>query len=115
MTEQGIEGRDPDVHTKNMIEVFVMQALLGVLTPNLKALSLDYFTDDPTVITAYFLLREDRAEDREEFLEEFSAEVDAFMGVPEVMGLRVKPVIEIASDRPVGYLPPGRRVLQFRD
>jgi hypothetical protein len=108
-----MSGMTPELYRENMIELIVLQALLGVLSSRVKALTLEFEGED---VIAYFLLREESPEDREEIEENFAAEVEAFtLGVPGVEDTLVRPVIHLAQDYPPGYVPPGRRVFRFRD
>jgi hypothetical protein len=79
-----------------------------------KAVTLEF--EEEGDVTAHFLLREESPADREEIEENFPNEVSVFtIGVPGVGDTLMKPVIELATDHPPGYIPPGRRVLVFRD
>ena len=108
-----MSGMTPELYRENMIELIILQALVGRLTSNLKALTLEFHGEE---VTAYFLLREDSPQDREEIEEELPTEVSVFTnGVPGVGDTLVNPVIQLVADQTEGYVPPGRRVLLFRD
>jgi hypothetical protein len=103
----------PEVYRENMIELMVLQALLGTLSTNVKALTLEYVGAD---VRAHFLLRADSAEDREEIEENLPTEVSVFTnGIPGMGEVVVDPVIHLVGDEPEGFIPPGRRVLHLRD
>jgi hypothetical protein len=108
-----VSGMTPRVNGENMIVLMVLQALLGTLSSNVKALTLEFGSEG---VTAHFLLREESSEDREQIEENLPTEVSAFtIGVPGVGDTLVIPMIELVADRAPDYVPPGRRVLLFRD
>jgi hypothetical protein len=100
-------------YRENMVIVAAMEAICGQLTTAVKALSLDFKSDH---VVAHFLLRHESAADREEIEDEFPSEFEALTnGYPDTHGTVIRPVIQLADDRPEGYLPPGRQVFAFRD
>jgi hypothetical protein len=107
-------GMTPAIHRENTVVLIVLQAIFGVLTSNVKGLSLEFAPDDTVV--AYFLLRTRSPEDEQEILENVPTEVSVSTnGVPGVGEVLVVPKIVFADDRPHDYVPPGRTVLLFRD
>ncbi len=108
-----MNGPSARLYRENMIILMVMQAVSGALTSNVKGLTIE-FSDDGG-ITAHFLMRCESPEDVEEITEDFPTEVSVFtMGVPEIGDIAVRPIIELTSEHPEGYVPPGRCVFLFR-
>jgi hypothetical protein len=108
-----MNGMTPELYRENMIIVMVLQALLGTLSLNMKALTLEFGGDNEVV--AHFLLRQESGPDREEIEENFPTEVSVFTNGTELGEVLAVPVIEFVTDHEPGYVPPGRRVLVFRD
>ena len=107
-------GMTPTLYRENMVILMVLQAIHGVLSSAVKGLSLEF--DENGGATAYFLLREESASDRQEIEEDFATEVSVLtLGLSEVGDVVVRPVIELASEKPPGYRLPGRSVLLFSD
>jgi len=66
-------------------------------------------------LSAYFLLWEESASDRQEIEGNLATEVSVLTnGLPEVGEAVVRPVIEVVSEKPPDYRPPGRSVFLFR-
>jgi hypothetical protein len=108
-----VSGMTPQLYRENMIELLVLQALLGTISTNVKALTLEF---DEEQVTAHFLLRGESRRDREEIEENLPVEVSVLTnGLPDVGETVVISVIELLADHPIDYVPPGRRVLLFRD
>lgn len=108
-----MSGMTPELYRENMIVLCVVQALWGALSPNMKAVTLEFLGED---VVAHFLLHRESAIDREEVEEEFPVEVDALTaGFPEVGGVLVISKIELVEDHEPGFCPPGRPVIIHRD
>jgi hypothetical protein len=104
---------DPQLFRENMIELVVIDALAGQLTPAVKILTLEYVGED---VIAHFVFREESPEDRAEIESNLAAEVSALTNGWEGVGdTLVIPTIEISTDHPAGYVPTGRQVFHFRD
>jgi hypothetical protein len=114
-----MSGMTPKLYRENFIILMVLQALFGTLSPNLKALTLEF--GDNNDIVAHFLLRQESDADREEIEENFPTEVSVMtngieLGDGTELGeVLAVPVIEFVADHEPGYVPPGRRILKFRD
>ena len=107
-----MNGITPELDRQNQIEIVVLQALCGVLSSNIKALTLEYLERD---VVVHFLLREESEVDREEIEENFPTEVSVLTNGTEIGEVLAIPVIEFVGKNEYGYLPPGRQVLKFRD
>ena len=101
-----------ELHRENMIDLMVLQALYGTLTTNMKALSLEFVGAD---VVAHFLLRDESEVDRVEIEDNFPTEVSVLTNGTDIGEVLAIPVIEFVADHDPGYVPPGRRVLAFRD
>lgn len=102
-----MNGMTPERYRENMTIVMVLQALLGTLSLNMKALTLEFGGDNDVV--AHFLSRQESGEDREEIEQNFPTEVSVFANGTELDEVLVIPVIELVDDHEPGYIPPGRR------
>lgn len=109
-----MNGITPELNRENMIIITVLQALNGILSVNIKALTLEFGGSDDDVV-AHFLFRKESGEDREEIEENFPTEVSVMTNGTELGEVVAVPVIEFVADHEPGYVPPGRRVLVFRD
>jgi hypothetical protein len=108
-----MSGMTPEVYRQNMIVIFALQAISGVLTTKVKSVTVEFVESG---VVAHFLLREESREDREEIEENFPTELSVFAnGVPGVGDIRVTPIIELVAEHPPGYVPPGVRILHFRE
>jgi hypothetical protein len=106
-------GMHPKLYRENIIVLMLLQAMIGQLSNNVKALSVEFDGED---VVAHFLLREDNLADREEIFDNLPTEVSVLTnGVPGVGEVLVRPGIELVAERPPGFRPPGRIVLLFRD
>ncbi len=103
-------GMTPELYRENMVTLFVMDALVGELTYNVRALFLEFQADD---IVAHFLLRGPSPEDENEILEEFPFGLAALThNIPGVGVAEVTPVIHYDGEGPTR--PPGRAVFSFK-
>jgi hypothetical protein len=108
-----VAGMTPKLYRENMIILMVLQAIDGVLSSAVKGLSVEF--GEAGDVSAYFLLWEESASDRLEIEENLATEVSVLTnGLPEVGEAVVRPVIELVSEKPPDYRPPGRSVFLFR-
>jgi hypothetical protein len=106
-------GMYPGLYRENMVVLMVLQAISGVLTCAVTAMSLEFLAEE--VVLAHFLLREPSPEDEAEIYENLATEVSVFTnGLPDVGEVVLRPDIAFVADHPAGYLPPGRLVIHFR-
>jgi hypothetical protein len=107
-----MNGMSPKLYRENQIELMVLQALYGVLSSNIKALTLEYVERD---VVVHFLLGQESEVDREEIEENFPTEISVLTLGTDIGEVLAMPVIEFVGEHEPGYVPPGRGVLKFRD
>jgi hypothetical protein len=108
-----MSGMTPKLYRENMIVLCVVQALWGALSPNMKAVTLEFPGDD---VVVHFLLHQESSTDREEIEEEFPTEVAVLaIGFPEVGDIGVSTKIELVEHHEPRFRPPGRPVIIHRD
>ena len=97
-------GMTPALYRENLIILTALQALNGVLTQRVKALTLEFGADD---VVAHFVLCEDSPEDEEEILENFPTQCSVLtLRIPGVGEVVIRPQILLAADYPPGHIPP---------
>jgi hypothetical protein len=76
---------------ENQQVLTLVQAMLGAISPNVRAVSIDCLDDG---VHLYFVLEQDRAEDREE-IEDIAAEFEALQEGP----IEIETHVSISSER----------------
>ena len=104
----------PEMERRLIITVSVMQALLGLLSTNIRAVSIEFLPDNS--IRTHFQLHDVTDEDRTAIEEEFPTEVGIYTADwPEVGEVLFETAVKTSSHVDPGAVSPGFLVLKLRD